>query len=188
MSSKESQFRDRIFDLGHKAGKSRQTSVERLGDLKYKLESSFRPPKNNGDLSWKAFRTEIRTQSTRNFIVPSLSHYQDISSFRSTTPKQRSVLVSPGRARHYSGHSKQFLHSRTSSPLMLSPSSIRDNFNFTMDKKRIQEIICLEDLHRAIEVIEEMSETDCNQLTIGYKQALLKFCSRTMSKVRPMDF
>ncbi|CAG9327902.1 unnamed protein product [Blepharisma stoltei] len=186
MASKDAQFRDRFFDSRYKVEKTNKTSAEKLNELKAKLESSFKSPKNNIDTSWKAFRSEIRTQSTTSFTMPSFSHYQDISNFRPTTPNKSSILSQPGRIRHQTELFKQFSPSRTPSPLIQSPSA--NKLIFSANKRKIQETVTQDDLRKALEILEEMNEMDCSQMSAGYKQTLIKFCNQVLSKLRSRGF
>ncbi|CAG9326392.1 unnamed protein product [Blepharisma stoltei] len=189
-SSRESKNKEKFFESKYKVDKfSRQGSNDRLNDFKQKLELSFKSQKSSQS-NWKAFRSEIKPKPiASSSLIPSLSHYQDISHFRPTTPtspKPGSPLfrIKPQIDEFFRGLNA----SRSTSPIIVSPKARSPWVNLNLNKKSLQEALRIENLRKGIEILEEMNDQDFRRLPSSYTQDLSKFCRKALNKVKGFDF
>jgi len=147
-----------------------QSSRDRLSEFRNKLESSFKSPRALP--TWKSFRSEVRAAAPAKVASPRLSHYQDISNFRTSTPSRSGSLLKFKTERLFSGKDS----SRSSSPGVVTPRPRALG-------RRIQDLISLEDLKRANEILEA-GEIDHRSLPIGYSEEVSRFSRLVSQKFR----
>lgn len=146
---------------------SSNSSTSKLSDFHTKILSRKKSPSTLSIPSWKVFRSQIRNNiSPPRVEKPKFEHYSDLASFRSNSPR----LNSPSwRSRVRNGS----IHSNISNS---SPKLQRPN--------RIFQIIKIEDLRKAAELISEMDEHEVNSLPDRYIQELKELCKVIRDKIK----
>ena len=144
------------------------SSSSKLSEFYSKLSSTRKSPKAVSIPSWKVFRNQIRNNvSPPKFERPKLDHYSNLASFRSNSPKLNGSPLWRSRIRNVSIHSNVSGHS--------SPKPTKSN--------KITQIIKIDDLRKAIEVLSEAEETEILNLPDHYVQELREFCKIVREKI-----
>lgn len=155
--------------LYYKPSLKYSSSSSKLQEFHSKLMSGRKSPSNLSIPSWKAFKSQIRSNvSPPRFERPKLDHYSDITSFRSSSPRLNGSPLWRSRIRNGSIGSNI---SATSSPKPMRPST-----SF--------QVIKIEDLRRAIELLKDMDESDISSLPSRYLQEMQEFCRVIQERVK----
>lgn len=117
-----------------------------------------------------------------------MSHYSDLSSFRAVTPSSAKNPSPMSRLKPQSDLFFSLKTSRSPSPVLLSPRVRSSRLNVEGSTRKLQDVLKIEDIRKALEVLAGMSDKELKQLPFSYSQELTKFCSQTLNKVRGFDF
>ena len=147
----------------------KSSSSSKLSEFHSKLVSKTKVSSNISIPSWKVFRSQIRNNvSPPRLEKPKLDYYSDIASFRSNSPR---VQISPSwRSRMRSGSITSNV-SGTSSPRLSRPS-------------KVVEVIKIEELRRAVELLSNMDESEVSSLPTRYIQEMQEFSKVVKEKIK----
>ena len=142
------------------------SSASKLAEFHSKLISCKRTSNYITIPPWKVFRSQIRTNvSPPRIEKPTFDHYSDIASFRSSSPKANISPSWRSRAR---------------------PGSILSNCSGKSSPRLTQnvQIIRTEELRKAIQAINEMTEEEFNSLPQKYALEMYEFCQVVKERVK----
>lgn len=142
------------------------SSASKLAEFHSKLISCKRTSNYITIPPWKVFRSHIRSNvSPPRVEKPTFEHYSDITSFRSSSPKAN---ISP---------------SWRSRP---RPGSITSNYSGKSSPKLAPnlQIIRTEELRRAIQALNEMTDEEFSTLPQKYVLEMHEFCQIIKDRVK----
>ena len=151
------------------------SSTSRLAEFHSKLISCKRTSNYISIPTWKVFQSQIRGSTSPSKIEkPRFDHYSDIASFRSSSPR---AAASPlGRVKGRTGSIASNLSGK-SSP---KPSGRSVNVNLNLNLQ----VIRTEELRKAIQFVNEMSDEDLMLIPRDYAEELYEFCKVVRERVK----
>jgi hypothetical protein len=177
-----------------------RSSQGRLAEFRSRLESTLNSAKPSSSLSgWKKYRSDLKQPvviSSPSSSVSKLNHYSSLSSFRAASPHrltQQTRVQSP-LAKFRDNPElfyKKINSMRPSTPGTgnITLSSAPSNFYRPPSHQRsLQDILHHEDLSRAIDAIEDMTDTELRNAGYSYTRELLRFANLVQSKLGKQYF
>ena len=151
------------------------SSSSRLTEFHSKLISCKRTSNYISIPTWKVFQSQIRgSTSPAKIEKPRFDYYSDVSSFRSNSPRGGASPL--WRVKGRTGSIGSNLSGK-SSP---KPSGKVLNTNLTQNLQ----VIRTEELRKAIQALNEMSEEDLGLIPQDYAEELYEFCRVIRKRIK----
>lgn len=174
---------------------SRASHHDRLTEFRSRLESTLSQTKSSTtSASWKTFRSDFKQPmlSPKSNGLGKLSHYESLSTFRANSPRR--LLQQPRTQSPLAKFRdnpelfyKKISPARPGTPGGLVNSSA-SNMPSTYSSKPMRgrvlsDVLRLDDLSRAIEVLEDMTDLEIRSLGLGYTRELMRLASAVQGRL-----
>lgn len=151
------------------------SSTSRLAEFHSKLISCKRTSNYISIPTWKVFQSQIRGSTSPSKIEkPRFDHYSDIASFRSNSPR---AAASPlWRVKSRTGSIASNLSGKS------SPKPIGRSANVNLNPNL--QVIRTEELRKAIQLVNEISDEDLMMIPRDYAEELYEFCKVVRDRIK----
>lgn len=151
------------------------SSTSRLAEFHSKLISCKRTSNYISIPTWKVFQSQIRgNTSPTKLEKPRFDYYSDITSFRSNSPRAGASPL--WRVKGRTGSIASNLSGK-SSP---KPTGKALNVNLNQNLQ----VIRTEELRKAIQAVNEMSDEDLGMIPRDYAEELYEFCKVVRDRIK----